>query len=200
MPKTPRHLQKEQTRQKLIQTAFTVFGQKGITTTRMSDIAEAAEVSHGTVFAHFETQEALVTAVIEEVGQRIAARTHELTQSGSTVRELLQSQLKTIEEFEPFYTRLVIESRALPPASRNVLISLQSVLSQHLCESAEREMECGRIKKLPLAFLFNSWVGLINYYLSNGDLFAPGGSVVERCGNELLENYMELITTQIGRD
>jgi AcrR family transcriptional regulator len=74
-----RQQQKENTRRKLLDTALDVFSRNGITATRMSDIAEAAGVSHGTVFLHFESQEVLISAVIEDFGFRMASRTHELS-------------------------------------------------------------------------------------------------------------------------
>jgi hypothetical protein len=42
--------------------------------------------------------------------------------------------------------------------------------------------------------MFNTWVGLINYYLMNRDLFAPGESVISRYGQRLVEHYMNLIS------
>ena len=65
MKKTNRQLQKEQTKELLIKTAYMMFSERGIMNTRMSDIAKAAGVSHGTVFAHFLTQEALIENVVE---------------------------------------------------------------------------------------------------------------------------------------
>lgn len=65
MKKTNRQLQKEQTKELLLKTAYEIFSERGIMNTRMSDIARAAGVSHGTIFVHFQTQEALIEEVIE---------------------------------------------------------------------------------------------------------------------------------------
>jgi AcrR family transcriptional regulator len=104
MSNSKRELQKEQTHALLLKTAFDQFGKNGIMATRMSDIAKAAGVSHGTVFAHFETQEILVTSVIEYFGDIIASRTHELARDCAGVREVLKAYLACIAEFEAFYT------------------------------------------------------------------------------------------------
>jgi AcrR family transcriptional regulator len=192
-----RQQQKENTRRKLLDTALEVFAQNGITATRMSDIAEAAGVSHGTVFLHFETQDALISAVIEDFGFRMASRTHELTETSGSLREVLAAHLRGIREQEGFYTRLVIESNQLPPAARNALISIQSAVSFHISQAAQREMDEGSIKPMPVALLFNTWVGLVHYYLSNGDLFSPGKSVIEICGPVLLDHFTGLISTKV---
>ncbi len=188
-----RDLQKEQTHTLLLKTAFDQFGKNGIMATRMSDVAKAAGVSHGTVFAHFETQEVLITSVIEYFGSIIANRTHELADNCAEVRDVLRAYLKCIAEFEVFYTRLVIEARILPKASRNTLIMIQSAISFHLSKAASHEMNMGKIKQMPLPLLFNTWTGLVNYYLSNGDLFSPEASVIERYGEVLVDHFINLL-------
>lgn len=193
MTKTQRQLQKEQTRQHLLETALEQFARHGLTTTRTADIAKAAQVSHGTVFAHFSTQEALLNAAIEEFGARVALRLHELVAGNSGLREVLAAHLQGLTEFEAFYIRLVTEGRLLPESARNTLLIIQSALSFHLSQAAEREMNAGTIGRYPLHLLFNTWMGLIHYYLANNDLFAPGESVLACYGQELLEHFMSLL-------
>lgn len=190
-----RQQQKENTRRKLLDTALDVFSRNGITSTRMSDIAEVAGVSHGTVFLHYETQDTLISAVIEDFGFRMASRTHELAGASGNVRDILAAHLRGIGEHEDFYTHLVIESSQLPPVARNALISIQSAVSFHISQAAMREMNNGSIKQMPVALLFNTWIGLLHYYLSNRDLFAPEKSVIETCGPVLLDHFMGLIST-----
>ncbi len=193
MKKTQRQLQKEQTRKRLLEVAFSEFGSRGIMATRMSDIAKAAGVSHGTVFAHYETQEALIIAVIEEFGEKITRQTHELINEIGGVHDVLTAHLKGLIEFEAFYSRLIIEARFLPQVARDTLVTIQSAISFHLSQAAEREMKTGKIKPMPVYLLFNTWMGLINYYIINSDLFAPQGDVLRRYGTVLLEHYMNLI-------
>lgn len=187
MNKTNRQLQKEQTKELILTTAYNVFCEKGIMNTRMSDIAAAAGVSHGTVFAHYKTQEDLISAVVETYGGKIAERTHELADSCSSFKDILSAHLAGISEYEPFYTRLVIENRLLPPSVRDVLISIQSAVSFHFSNAAGES-----IAGMPSCMLFNMWIGLVHYYLSNGDLFAPEGNVIERYKDTLINSYIEL--------
>jgi AcrR family transcriptional regulator len=194
--KTKRQIQKEQTKKLLIETAFSQFAQHGLISTRTSDIAKAAKVSHGTVFAHFSTQEILLNAVIEEFGVRISTRLHELVEGDSSLRSVLEAHLKGLKEFEAFYTRLVIESRLLPEDARCVFTIIQSSISFHLSKAVEKEIKEGNIISYPIHLLFNTWVGLIHYYLTNSDLFAPEESVLERYGQELLDYFMRLVSVK----
>lgn len=193
-----RQKQKNQTRTHLIDVALHQLAKDGLTTTRTSDIARVAKVSHGTVFAHFPTREILLEAVIEEFGIRITNRLHELVSSNCKMKEILESHLRGISEYEAFYTRLVSEVRLLNESSRNTLIVIQSSISFHINQAARREMEAREIRTMPVDLLFNTWVGLIHHYLVNGDLFAPGGSVLEKYSKQLVEHYMNLIKLEEG--
>jgi len=188
-----RKKQKLQTREHLIDVALNQLAKDGLTTTRTSDIASAAKVSHGTVFAHFPTREILLDAVIDEFGKRITKRLHELVSSICGMKELLEAHVKGIREYEAFYTRLVSEGHLLHEKARNSLIMIQSAISFHLIQVAEREMETCEIRMMSVDLLFNTWIGLIHYYLINGDLFAPGQSVLKIHGSRLVEHYMNLI-------
>lgn len=190
--KTARQVQKENTKSALLETAYKVFSERGIVSTRMSDIAEAAGVSHGTVFLHFSTQETLITEVVEHYCRKIAQRTHELSDSRASMRDILSAHLDGIKEYEPFYTRLVIENRLLPTVARDAWIGLQSAISFHFEQAVSREAG----EKVPLAILFNMWIGLVHYYLANGDLFAPEGNVIGRYSEILVENYITLINPE----
>lgn len=55
------------TRESLLDAARRVFEEQGFGATRMSDVAAAAGVSHGTVYTYFETKEAVLAAVVQRV-------------------------------------------------------------------------------------------------------------------------------------
>ena len=194
MLETKRQKQKELTRKHLIEIAIKQFGENGIIATRTADIAKAANVSHGTVFAHFSTQDELLTSVIEEFGDRIAQRLHELINADSSLIEVLKAHLAGLIEFEPFYTRLIIERRLLPESVCNTYIMIQSTISFHIGIAAKKEIGQGTLRNLPIHLIFNTWIGLIHYYITNGDLFSTNGSVLKQYSEELLQHYMNLIT------
>lgn len=189
--KNSREIQKEQTRALLIRTAYDVFCRMGIMRARASDIAQAAHVSHGTVFVHFVSMDALIEEVVAVYGQRIALRTHELAHGRAQLAELLRAHLNGIMEFEPFYARLILENRLLPPGARDSFIGIQSAISFHFSQALEHDASYAA--EVPPYFLFNLWVGLVHHYLSNGDLFAPDGGVICRHGDMLIKNFLTLV-------
>lgn len=193
MSESQRQKQKNQTKKHLIDVALEQFAKDGLTTARTSDIASVAKVSHGTLFVHFSTREILLDEVIEEFGMRITKRLHELVSSNCDIKELLEAHLRGISEYEAFYTRLVSEGHLLQGRARNSIIMIQSAISFHIAQTAEQEMETCKIQKMPVDLLFNTWIGLIHYYLVNSDLFAPDESVIKVHGNRLVDHFMNLI-------
>jgi AcrR family transcriptional regulator len=190
-----RKRQKLRTRRKLIDAARALFAEQGLATTTTEDVASAAGVSHGTVFAHFPTRGALLVAVIEEFGADVGLRTHEAAANGAGTRAVLQAHLQVLEEYEELYARVLAEASVLPHAARTALIGLQSAISCHLFEALQRETAAGTIRVCPMHLLLNTWIGLIHHYLLNRDLFAPGESVIARWGAELLDHYMWLLSS-----
>ena len=194
MTESQRQRQKNETRKRLIETAMDQFAKNGLSATRTADIAAAAEVSHGTVFTHFPTREALMEEVIEAFGMKITERMHELIGDKCGMREVLAAHLEGLEENEDFYAGLISEASVLPQDARNTLIMIQSAISFHIMQVAEREIVESRIKEMPFDLLYNTWLGLIHYYLANRELFAPGASVIAKHGRRLTEHFMNLIT------
>ncbi|MDA1477146.1 TetR/AcrR family transcriptional regulator [Bacillus changyiensis] len=193
MTRSKRQIQKNQTRQQIIEAAIHQFAKDGLTVARTSDIATSANVSHGTVFVHFPTRELLLDTVIEEFGMRLAKRLHELVGDHCGMKDVLFAHIRGIREYEAFYTRLILEGRFLSESSRHSFIMIQSTISFHMIQIAEKEMKNNKICSQPVDLLFNTWIGLIHHYLINGDLFAPNGSVLERYGEQLIDHYLNLI-------
>ena len=195
MGENKREIQKRLTRKRIIDSAINEYGENGITKTTTSHIAKAANVSHGTIFVHFKTEEELLEAVIEKFGNDISERLHELIDDSSSLQEVLKAHLKGIGEYEKFYTRYIGERMLLPESVRSIYVMIESTISFHIGLAAEKEMKEGKIKKVPLYFLFNTWVGLIHYYLNNKDLFSKEHNIIEKYGDELIENFIKLIET-----
>lgn len=188
--------QKEQTRIIIIEAAIKQFAKDGLINAKTSDIAKTAGLSHGTVFAHFPTRDILLSEVTETVGKRIAERLHNLAKTDGpdgSLRKILEAHIQGLMEYETFYTRLVVENSLLPESSRHTLIMIQSTISFHLNQAVERETSGGTIRSFPAHLLFNTWIGLVHFYLANADLFSPGSSVLQSHGNTLINHFLAML-------
>ena len=190
-----RHEQKVQTRRKILDTAFRLYGTTGFSTSTHS-IAQETGLSHGAIFVHFPTRENLQLQVLEKFTREVGDKLHKLSKTGGTISELLYAHIGVLEEYESFYKNLISEISLLPEQTRILLISLHSVMSVHFGEVIERDRRKGRIKDIPLHVLFNTWLGLLHYYLQNSDLFTSGDSVLKQRKEELVNNFILLISNQ----
>ena len=191
-----RQARKTETRRRIVARAMRLCGARGFAQVRTADVARAARLSHGAIFVHFPTREALLLAVAEQIGQEITERLHELVEGGASLREVLEAHLACIREREDEYRRLIVDRPALPDAFRHTWTGLQSAVSFHIAQAAEREMAVGRIRRMPVHLLFNTWLGLLHHYLAQQDLFAPGRSVLAEHGRELLDHFLHLLQTR----
>jgi AcrR family transcriptional regulator len=190
---TQRREQKARTRRHIFGVALKLFADQGLLSTTTADIAEAAGVSHGSVFAHFGTRDELVEAVVNEVAGNIATQVRRRSASGRSVREVLSAHLESLAKYEKIYARFVLEGPFLPRRARRALVGIQSAIASQLEEALELERGEGTVRDLPTDLAFNLWIGTLHHYLANRDLFAPRGSVIARVGPRLLEHYTELL-------
>jgi len=187
-----RQLQKEQTREKIIAAAIKIYSEQGFSAPTTA-IASKAQVSHGSIFVHFPTVESLLICLLDSFSQDINTELHSLHESGGDIEKLLAMHVDVLIKHEDFYKRLIRESVYLPEEAKNTFIAIQSTVSIHFLQALEHEINAGAIKTIPFHLLFNTWLGLIHYYLLNGELFAPQDSVLMRYKNTIIECFMTLI-------
>jgi AcrR family transcriptional regulator len=190
--KGKRQLQKETTRELILETALRVYAEQGFSVP-VGVIAQEAGLAHGSVFLHFPTKEDLLCGTLERFFKGLGEKMHGLLEVNGSFETLLRRFLSVIEEHEAFYKHLIMEINTLPPGAKNMIIASRSANAHHFGIAAEQGIRQGKIKKLPLHLIFNTWMGLVYYYLQNSEWFAPGQSVIKRYKDELVEFYMTLI-------
>lgn len=183
-----RQIQKEATKANIVSQATILYATEGFQVSTY-DIAKQSKVSHGTIFSHFPTKEALLIFVIEAYGQRLNDRLHAIALTSLSVKEALYAHVEAIQEQEDFYIHFVRERYMLPREATLVYVAIQTTISHHLGMILEKESSV----VLPLSFLFNTWMGLLHYYLLNRDLFVNEGSVLAEYKEELVETFIMMI-------
>lgn len=188
-----RAAQKAETRARILHQAKQLCARRGFNRTRTIDVARAARVSHGAVFVHFPSREALMSAVIAEMAREITDALHAQIAHGGSLRDVLEAHLACVEQREDEIRWLLLEGPTLPAGFSAAWIGMQSAISSYIAQQAEREMAAKRIRQMPVHLLFNTWVGLLHHYLINRDMFAPKRSVVRVHGRALLDHFMDLV-------
>lgn len=193
MERITRKEQKEKTRSGLVKKAEKLFADQGISLTTTADIAKSLKVSHGTLFVHFPTRENLIKAVVDEFGERLSAALGNCLSDDLSLKALLKGHLSVLAEFEDFYMRLISESQNLPPHIRSIVYSINASLSYRFYRAAKAEMSKGLIKKMTQVHFFNTWMGLVHYYILNRDLFSERNPILVEVGDDLLHHFFHLI-------
>ncbi len=187
-----RTLQKAKTRERIIDAALKVYSEQGFSAPTTA-IANEAHVSHGSIFVHFTSVDNLLTCVLERFSQSLNAELHSLYDHENDLGKLMGMHIDVLIKYEDFYKRLVKEAVYLPEETRNTFIAIQSTLSIHFHKALEQDMISGKIKNVPFHMIFNTWLGLVHYYLLNSDLFAPRDSVLKRYKGALIGCFIALV-------
>jgi len=195
MEKITRKEQKEKTRAGLVVQAENLFSSNGISNTTTADIAKSLKVSHGTLFVHFPTRDDLIKAVVDEFGERLSAALGAKFTSDLKLKELLKAHVSVLSDFEDFYMRLISESQSLPPHIRSIVYAMNASISYRIYRAAKIEMDKGFIKKMTQVHFFNTWMGLVHYYVMNRDLFSEKTPILNEVGDDLLRHFFNLIKT-----
>jgi len=188
---TRRERQKARTRDSLVSAAADLFARSGLRDARTEDIARAARVSHGTVFVHFPTKADLIEETIGRFAHALTGRLDTLLRQSAGMSEILSAHLAAIGEVEALYRRILIDLPGQPAAVRAHWVTIQSAISKYFAIGLAAHPDPA--SRLDPALTFNTWLALVHHYLSNRDLFAPEGSVIERHGPALAGHFLNLI-------
>ncbi len=107
-----RRLPPAERRAQLLETALEVFARRGFGRAGHAEIAEAAGVAVSTVFLYFKTREALVDAVLAEVGRLYLQLALGVHQQDKTCREILLDHRKAFHDSlisHPHHARLALD-------------------------------------------------------------------------------------------
>ena len=190
---SPRTRQREATRRQLVEAGLRVVAEHGFAGATTAAIARATGKAHGTVFVHFANRDALVEALVAEVGQAMSQRLSTLPADTCGVAEVLDAHLLALGDHELLYAHLLREATALQLSARARLFALQSAVGSRLRQALARDVERGVARAMDPVALTNLWIALTNHYLMNRDLFAPGASVVAQRGAELKAQLLDVL-------
>ncbi len=189
-----REIGKQRTRRRILAKATRLCARNGFSRTRTLEVARAARVSHGSVFVHFRSRDELLSAVVSEMTREITDALHAQVASGASLTHTLAAHLECLAEREQSIRWLLLEIPLLPRGVHAPWLAFQSATSFHIGQAAERDMAAGSIEEMPLHLLFNTWIGLVNHYVINRELFAPNKSALRVHGPVLLEHFSNLIS------
>jgi AcrR family transcriptional regulator len=193
--RTLRQEQKDRTKAGLIRAASGLFARQGIAATTTAGIAKQLGVSHGTVFVHFPAREDLVLAVIDDFGEALSERLRSALRGQEGLEGVLRAHLAALAEFENFYFRLLTETHSLPGSVKGTLFMLNAAVSGKMYAAAKPLMKSGNIKRIGRPLFFNTWIALVQYYVSNREEFSDRLPILKEKEDVLIRHFLELVQT-----
>lgn len=191
---TKRQQNKLATRYKLLSVAEACFSDKGIEATPTLEITTMAGVAHGTLFVHFPTREDLVSEVIAFSLGRLATDLQAQLDQSAGLKQLLDVFINGLSSKEQLYERVLKETDNLPSVARSTLLSIQSSISNQLYRVYVDQRENCQYKTIRQDLLFITWMGIVNHFILNRDLYISGTSVLQEKKLEMINHFIDLIS------
>jgi AcrR family transcriptional regulator len=164
---TGRDRQRQETRRRLLDAALSIFRRDGFVNARIVDIAEVADLSHGSFYFHFPTKEDVLLEVLDGAEQRIAAAVSALpaTAKLSAVLEAVCERMAAEWESEPqlFPHVGAVGIRRAAETREGHKAPLRAALGQRFAAAAERRELAAHLAAPLLAdlFLVNLFAGAL---------------------------------------
>lgn len=189
-----RHQQKQSTREQLLAVARKTVAEHGFAATSTAAIAKAVGKAHGTIFVHFPTRDALVEALINDIGATMTAALATIPDGADVgVHGVMDAHLDALLENEALYAQILRESTQLPASARARLLAFQSGVAWRLRAALSRDVDAGRLRPADPTAVANLWIAQCNHYLINRDLFAPNALVCAERRDEIKANLLALL-------
>jgi AcrR family transcriptional regulator len=131
-----------ETRAKLMEAARATFARQGVDATRINEITDEADVGFGSFYNYFDSKDAIVAAVVEEVvtaaGEAIAAATGDIEDPAEVVAVAHRSIVHRAAE-EPDFGWLLVRLEI----SHDLVFA---ALGPYAARDLDRGIEAGRFK------------------------------------------------------
>lgn len=184
--------QREQSMQEILEATLALVRKNGFVATNTIDIAKKAGVSNGLIFSHFKTRDGLIQAVISDFESRYIKKFNSRHDPLGNLQKTLESHLEAIKEDEKVYTWLILENHTLPSQSRAAFLMCQNTINTRILASISNHGKQSSNHVTESKMLLITWNALVTYFLTNHDLYAPKGSVVDEKGQEIISFFLAI--------
>lgn len=189
--------------------ATELFAERGFARVSVQEIADAAQTHKTTVLYHFETKEALYSAVLDEALGRIANVMSEFLSGGFEVKALRERMAYMLDQIHAHFAQHPAHARLLEWELLEV--AAPNIYYEHFVEriylpavaGIERAVAEGLIRKIdPAMFIHDMHVELIGYFchrslierMKPGDAFSTEALIARR--NHLLDQIFYHLNPQ----
>lgn len=158
-----RESKKDNTEEKILEAAQSVFVEKGMDGARMQEIANEAGINKALLHYYFRTKEKLFEAIFKSVFQQILPNLMEMVYSEVPFEEKLDEFVDkyiTILMKNPFVPTFILKEMNRDPDFLASILKNNGLQPQKIFDMFEKEMEAGKIRKMDPRDLLVNVLGL----------------------------------------
>ena len=156
-------IKKDNTEEKILDAAQSVFVMKGMDGARMQEIADEAGINKALLHYYFRTKEKLFEAIFKSVFSQILPNLMEMVYSEVPFEEKLEvfiDKYITLLLKNPFVPTFILKEMNRNPDFLASILKNSGLQPQKIFSMFEREMQSGKIKKMDPRDLLVNTLGL----------------------------------------
>lgn len=177
----------------VLQKARTCFKSNGFLKTTTSEIAQSAQIAHGTLFLHFKNKDALIIEILDLELDRISKQIFQIINESNDFELLLSKYLDLLQEQEDIFVVLAKELPFYSDELRRKILFRESIIRSHFQKAISDGINIGKFKDMEISTALTFLFGTINYYLSLKSIFVKEGSVIEKFKDKIIKSFMKFL-------
>ena len=127
-PRSRRERRRQQTRDRIVEAAEALFGERGYDATKVSEICDRVDIAYGTFFNHFPEKRDVLRAMAERAVAQITERLEELSKVPASIEDQLMALFEGSAD----------ELEADHPARRDLLGRIHAIAYTEAPEERDR--------------------------------------------------------------
>ncbi|MHB1418383.1 MAG: TetR/AcrR family transcriptional regulator [Bacillota bacterium] len=160
---------RDERREQILQAALKVFARKGLAATKISDIAAAAQLSHGLIYHYFKSKDEIFTVLATQALETSSSIIIYAANLPGTPWERLKAMTEAIvpiayQGIGPYYFLIVIQaftSEAVPEQVKELAARQSTVYTEHMVPLIREGQQQGEViagDPLQLAVAYTSMI------------------------------------------
>lgn len=154
-------------KEKIIEVAADLFGEKGYAATSIRDISQALKVSIATLYYYFKNKEDLLFTIIESIGDDLLVRLKEARDKHEdpmeALREMLSRHIALTEKKKNMVKVYVVEQHNLSKRFKKIIYKQHREIYDVYIEQLRRLRDQGLISCEPLSVTAFAIFGMVNW-------------------------------------
>ena len=185
-----RQLQKKQTKGKIIRKAIELYNKAGFLKTSTSQIANYAEIAHGTLFLHFPSKEILMEEIMDIMMDDISNQMYQMVQEHQSLSELLETFFDLLEKKESFFIILYKELPFYSIEIQRKILFKESIMRNHFINTIQSQASLD--KSVPINTAVTMLFSTIRYYLTLHYFFTKDDNVIHHFRENIITTFYRL--------